>query len=207
MTTNKANSSSYYTSELIDLVRLGVAFATLVEQRDAEPKELTERLLQLLPRIYAQTLLMPSYLYDPDEDYIEEYITEDSYEEVRSRLASLLGEHDAFLAPQVVDSTYGEESIQLTISECLADVYQHIGNLLGIIKAENTEAVPVAVGRYLLYWREYWGRQLLLSLSALHEVYVSSPYEEIEEDEERGDNDTDEVDDIFAYMQEEDDEL
>lgn len=201
MSKSGTTSSSVYTAELIDLVRLGVALATLLE-RGGSPREVRGQLLQLLPRVYAQTLLLPSYFYDWEEDFIEEYITEEAYEEVRERLAATMGSGDAFLVPQLTQATYGEESVQLTISECLADVYQHLGNLLGIIKEENTEAVPAAIGRYLLYWREHWGRQLLLALTALHQIHTSNIEEEEDETEDE-DYETDEAQDILAYLEDE----
>lgn len=180
---NKTNTdtSSVYTPELIELVRLGVAFVTLLEQGQGK-RQIVGQLLQLLPRLYTQTLLQPAYLFDWEMDYIEEYVTEDGYDHIRQRLAHLLGDADAFLVPSLEDGVYDSDYTQLTISECVADVYQHLGNLLGIIRAENTEAVPAAIGRYLLLWREHWGRQLLLALPALHEIYCALGEEEDDEE-------------------------
>lgn len=203
-TNTTADTPSVYTPELIDLVRLGVAFVGLLE-RDEGGRQLTEQLLQLLPRIYAQTLLLPTYFYDPDEDYIEEYIREESYEVVRERLRLALGEADAFLVPLIEGGVYGSDCTQLTISECLADVYQHLGNLLGVIRAENAEAVPASVGRYLLYFREYWGRQLLLALPALHEALLQlAPGDEDEEEEHSAQGD--DLLDLYSDLDDDDDD-
>lgn len=203
-TNTTADTPSVYTPELIDLVRLGVAFVGLLE-RDEARRQLTEQLLQLLPRLYAQTLLLPTYFYDPDEDYIEEYIREESYEVVRERLRLALGEADAFLVPLIEGGVYGSDCTQLTISECLADVYQHLGNLLGIIRAENAEAVPAAVGRYLLYFREYWGRQLLLALPALHESFVQLAPGDENEDEEHS-TQGDDLLDLYSDLDDDDED-
>lgn len=203
-TNTTADTPSVYTPELIDLVRLGVAFVGLLE-RDEARRHLTEQLLQLLPRIYTQTLLLPTYFYDPDEDYIEEYIREESYEVVRERLRLTLGEADAFLVPLIEGGVYGSDCTQLTISECLADVYQHLGNLLGVIRAENAEAVPASVGRYLLYFREYWGRQLLLALPALHEALLQLAPGDEDEDEEHS-TQGDDLLDLYSDLDDDDED-
>lgn len=203
-TNTTADTPSVYTPELIDLVRLGVAFVGLLE-RDEARRHLTEQLLQLLPRLYAQTLLLPTYFYDPDEDYIEEYIREESYEAVRERLRLTLGEADAFLVPLIEGGVYRSDCTQLTISECLADVYQHLGNLLGVIRAENAEAVPASVGRYLLYFREYWGRQLLLALPALHEALLQLAPGDEDEDEEHS-TQGDDLLDLYSDLDDDDED-
>lgn len=203
-TNTRADAPSVYTPELIDLVRLGVAFVGLLERGEGG-RQLTEQLLQLLPRLYAQTLLLPTYFYDPDEDYIEEYIREESYEVVRERLRLALGEADAFLVPLIEGGVYGSDCTQLTISECLADVYQHLGNLLGVIRAENAEAVPASVGRYLLYFREYWGRQLLLALPALHEALLQLAPGDEDEDEEHS-TQGDDLLDLYSDLDDDDED-
>ncbi|MDO4706999.1 MAG: DUF5063 domain-containing protein [Porphyromonadaceae bacterium] len=182
MNKTDTNTSGVYTPELIDLVRLGVAFLGLLEQRESQHKVI-DKLLQLLPRIYAQTLLLPEYFYDWEEELLEEYVREESYEAVRSQLAETLGQADAFLVPLIEDGVYRSDCTQLTISECVADIYQHLGNLLGIIRSENTAAVPPAIGRYLLYFEEYWGRQLLVALPALNEARRMLRVQDEEEEE------------------------
>lgn len=179
------NSPVYniYSPELIDFTAVGVEFATLVET-PTEARELVLGLLQILPRLYLQTMRLPEYLYSPEEDYIEEYITEYGYERVRGALADVLGEQDTFLRLSAEDAQ-GEQTPTLSfISECLADVYQHVGNLLGIVKERNELALPAAIGRCLALFREYWGEQLLTAQMAIHRLYVQyqSEHDDAEED-------------------------
>ena len=92
---------------------------------------------------------------------------------MRSRVSSLLGEDDAYLSAQSEEMTYSDTPIAAFISEGLSDVYQQVGNLLGILRDENEEALPAAVGRCRHYFHEYWGQALLESLTALHRIYTS----------------------------------
>lgn len=189
MNTDQSHSN-LYTPELIDFARTGVELAALLEQ-GGQRREVIRRLIELLPRLYAQMLRLPEYFYSSDEDYIEEYITQEGYDRVRTRLEHILGEYDSYLTTFSPEMQYSDTPLASTISEALADVYQHIGNLLGILRAENTIALPAAIGRCYLYWREHWGVQLLSALSALHQVYTMSLPEQDEEDMEVDEADTD----------------
>ena len=81
-------------------------------------------------------------------------------------------EEDAYLSAQSQEMAYSDTPIAAFISEGLADVYQHVGNLLGILRDQNEEALLPAVGRCRYYFFEYWGQTLLESLTALHHIYT-----------------------------------
>lgn len=187
MDKNKPMGESIYTPTLIQFATTGVEFASLVERGDAL-RPFVKSSLRLLPLLYSQVLTLPEYLYSPETDYIEEYITEQSYEQVRERIANILGEHDSYLTTASSQMQYSDTPLTSFISEAMADVYQHVGNLLGVLREQNELALPGAVGRCLLYWREHWGLTLCSALSALHAVYIS--LEEDEEDDTEGDDDS-----------------
>ena len=172
MESNVREAESLYTKEILEFAAVGVRYAALLEQA-SERDALVEQLVTLLPQLYSVTLHLPSYFYSPEADYIEEYITEGAYEAVRSRVSSLFGEDDAYLSAQSEEMTYSDTPIAAFISEGLSDVYQQVGNLLGILRDENEEALPAAVGRCRHYFHEYWGQALLESLTALHRIYTS----------------------------------
>lgn len=161
-----------YTPQVLEFAALGVEFASLME-RGGELHIYVETCLRVLPRLYSQVLALPDYLYDEDTDLIEEYITEQAYERVRHRAEHTLGEHDLYLTTASPEMAYSDTPLAMHLSEQLADIYQHVGNLLGILREENTEALPAAIGRCRLYWREHWGLALLSALPALHQLHLT----------------------------------
>lgn len=167
------NNTSIYTAELIAFAQVGVDFASLMEQ-GGDTKQVVQQLLQLLPRLYSLMLSLPNYFYNPDEDFIEEYISEPAYERVRERWKHLLGTDDLHLSNLSADMQYSDAPVALSLSEQLADIYQHVGNLLGIIRERNDLALPAAIGRCRLYWQEHWGLALISALGALHQLYLQS---------------------------------
>lgn len=185
---NMQATSSLYTPELIAFAQTGVQIAGLLEQ-GASKGAYIKSLLELLPSLYGLMQKLPAYLYDPELDFLEEYINEASYERVRTKAESILGEDDMYLSCTTPDMQRSDSPIALHLSEQLADIYQHVGNLLGILRAENEVALPSAIGRCRLYWREHWGLALLSALSALHMLYAAESIEDDVEDEEQEDED------------------
>ena len=78
---------------------------------------------------------------------------------------------------------YSDTPVGASIGECLADVYQQVGNLLGVVRQSNDRAIPQAIGRCLTYFGEYWGNRLLAAAGALHELRYSEVYRTWEEEE------------------------
>lgn len=181
---NEDITSNIYTPELIAFAQTGVEFATLLEQ-GAEKAIYIEQLLRTLPRLYGLMLSLPNYFFSPEEDILEEYISEFSYDRVRTRAEEILGEDDMYLSTASGDMQYSDTPLATHLSEQLADVYQHVGNLLGIIKEQNEIALPSAIGRCRLYWQEHWGLALISALGALHQIYVRlSPRDDFEQEED-----------------------
>ncbi len=174
MDQEKSTASSIYTPALIEFATVGVEFAALMEQ-GAERRTYICSCLRVLPRLYSLVLALPEYFYSPEEDYIEEYITEHSYDRVRERAAHILGEDDAYLTTASLQMQYSDTPVSSLVSEQLADIYQHVGNLLGILRERNEIALPAAVGRCRLYWQEHWGLALVSALGALHQIYITLP--------------------------------
>lgn len=180
---NQENETQVYTEDLVHFIRLSIELCALVETATTIP-QLTKRALVLLPQIYAGMHQLPGYAYSPETDYLQEYVTEDMYERIRTRLAEVLGEQDDF--PALVSEYVDDVPPAGYISEYLADVYQHLANLVGVVKDMNELTIPLAVGRLKQMAREHWGRSLVAVLGGLHQLWLEEIDEEQadEEDEE-----------------------
>ncbi|OWR78109.1 DUF5063 domain-containing protein [Porphyromonas gingivalis] len=184
----ETNAGSVYSPELIEFATVGVEFCALVEQAAAlRTTDFIDKASKVLPLLYLKTALLPPYEYSEEVDFVEEYITEESYEQVRSAVESLLGSYDSFLDARHSDMQYSDTPVGASIGECLADVYQQVGNLLGVVRQSNDRAIPQAIGRCLTYFGEYWGNRLLAAAGALHELRYSEVYRTWEEEEKAED--------------------
>ncbi|SUB89084.1 Uncharacterised protein [Porphyromonas macacae] len=171
----KENSSAgFMGKEIIEFATVGVNFAAMMEQAsDFTPSEFVSRLTRILGLLYVKTALLPAYEYDP-ENYVEDYVDEDTYNLLMGKVSSLLGNYNTFLTATHNDMQYSDAPIAANIAEYLADVYQNVVNLLGIIREENEMALLSAIGRCRHYFAEYWGEHLLAALTALHRIEYSS---------------------------------
>lgn len=57
-----------------------------------------------------------------------------------------------------------------TVSECLADVYQQLRELVATFKEEEEEAMGVALSETVAEFRLQWGQKLLNALRAIHDI-------------------------------------
>ncbi|MDO4673393.1 MAG: DUF5063 domain-containing protein [Porphyromonadaceae bacterium] len=174
---------SLFTSEVIDFARVGVDFATLMEQNhNASYPDFIDKMTKILPLLYIQTKLLPEYSYDSETDYAPVYVTEESYDNIRSSTEVLLGQNDTFLTTQHEDMQYSDTPIGCSIAECLADIYQQVGDLLGTIREQDEMLLPSAIGRCLFYFHQYWGQRLTAALGALHSLCCLQVFGDEEED-------------------------
>ena len=195
MESNEQVITSLYTKEVLEFAAVGVKFASLLEQASSlGERAFIQEVILVLPQLSLSTLRLPDYLYSPEEDYIEEFVTEETYEGVRLRMAELLGEKDSFLSCQAEEMQYSDTPLAAFVSEYLADVYQQTVNLLGILRDENEGALPAAIGRCLFHFHSYYGLHLLEALTALHRLHTQllsssddeEDYRDDEEDEDEG---------------------
>ncbi len=177
-----------YQAQTLAFAKVGVDFLKLVEQEQDKKTFILES-LKLLPSLYTQIICLPEQEYFEGFDFVPEYVSEEGYERVQSRIKALLGKHDRFLTTLGQEEQYSDTPVVAYVSEGLADTYQNVGNLLGIIKDQNEEALPLAFGRCKLYLKEYFGRQMLSALSALHELYTSEDFDTLSSEEEEGKED------------------
>lgn len=165
----KSNEFNPYSRQLIEFATIGVSFAKDVE--DIKDKDsFIANMIKTLPLLYSMINNLPKYIYDEEEDFVETFVNEVTYEHLRYKVANILEDDDYFLTAINESIDYSETTINTTISECIMDVYQNVVDLLGIIKSENHTALPIAIGKFLANFHEYFGSKLLEALSAINRI-------------------------------------
>lgn len=178
-----------YTPELLRFASVGVDFCGVIEQAKTLPlSALINYLCPLLPKLYALAWdLSDEQEYDPEVDLLPSYVTETTYATLQSQLEELFGAYDSFIDTQNQHNEHSDVPIAVHLSELLCDVYQPVGDLLGVLKERNEFALPGAVARCRNDFSAYWGDNCLAAMRALHSLRFSSVYDSIVEDEEQPD--------------------
>lgn len=169
-----------YSDEMVALVTDSNSFCQILEQSaEAKGTALISSLVEILPRIYADFIVLGET--EPEYDAAPEpTVTEQEWATVFQQIARVLGSYNDYLRPAAADEFDRSEMVQHTISEDLADIYQELKDFTVIYSRGIEELMNDAAWELKERFAEHWGTKLLRSLLALHELYVKGvdPQEE-----------------------------
>ncbi len=166
-----ATHKQIYDKNTLDFVTVTLEFCALMEATSSHSAfSFTDKTVKILPLLYLKATLLPAREEQNEQDDMEHFITENTYEAIRHRIAGLLGEHDSYLETFHPDIKYSDTPIAATISENLADVYQDLGDFAALFRQENEEVMEQALFVCEENFRFYWGQKVLNALKALHVI-------------------------------------
>ena len=140
-----------YEKNTVEFVTVGVEFCAFIEKANEKSFDTFVPVLQkLLPFLYLKATMVEKPIV-LGEDELGTYVTEVEYETIRATIASILEDKDDFYN--------GEESI--SISECVADVYQDIKDCISNYKTGQEDVMNDAIERCIDNFQTYWGGRLL----------------------------------------------
>ncbi|MGM9803582.1 MAG: DUF5063 domain-containing protein [Muribaculaceae bacterium] len=135
-----------------------------------EKLDFMAQMIKLLPRIYISATDIK--ITDSSEEYyIEPYLEEEYYDNMRNNIAALLGEDDVYLETFQDDMKYSDTPISANISEDLADLYQEFYNFVASVRDVSNEAIKSILITCKEDFANFWGQQLCNVLRALHSAY------------------------------------
>lgn len=178
--------SSSIPKSIVEFTTVAMPVCQLLYQASQETKEhFIDKLLHLLPLLYLKSIDVYSFDNMSEEEtsedayWLHEVVSESEYTHVARGIESLLGNDDLFLEALSPDMAYSDVPLTARISEYLADIYQPIGNFLGILHEEDDLLLPIAALQLSRLFAEYWGDRLLAVVRALHHIRYT-----IQEDDE-----------------------
>ncbi|MDR2469894.1 MAG: DUF5063 domain-containing protein [Tannerella sp.] len=158
-----------YDRNILEFAATALEFCTWMEREGTSGRAcFVDRAVKLLPLLYLKTSCLPDTSESDDEG--AHFITEQTYELVRTRIAGLLGEYDSFLDTFSPDMPYSDTPVTAFISENLADIYQALGNFVYLFRQGHEDTMFQALSACTAAFRQYWGQSLLNALKALHAI-------------------------------------
>ena len=159
------------TGRLLDLVALCKEYCEVChEALQLNRTEFTDRMLDLLPRIYWNFFDLSAGVSLGESDFFSEYVDEEIYEEIRRGIASVMGGSDTFLETFEEDMKYSDTPITASISESLADIYQPIFNFISIVHDSEGSQMEDAFISCKEDFESYWSQTLCNVLRALNKI-------------------------------------
>ncbi len=156
--------------DVLEFLTVAVQYCAYVESAEQhERNEFVETMLKLLPLLYLKGMLLTAFDMNDDVE-LEDAVTEENYDIVRTNISYVMGEQDDYLDVFVEDMKYSDTPILTTVSENLADVYQDLKNFCVAMRSESEELMTEAVAQCRQNFEHYWGQRLVNVMRALHDV-------------------------------------
>lgn len=141
----------------------------------ASPRRFVADMLRLLPRLYitASDLAPEPLLGGDDSPMLENFLSEDFYEQARQGVESLLGSDDVFLEVFEDDMQYSDTPLRATISENLADIFQVLYNFVTTVREAPDYAANEALHAVREEFASYWSQRLVNVMRPLNQLRYS----------------------------------
>ncbi len=157
-------------TRLLEITAVSAEYCTTLENASEFLRsEFVDKILSLLPRIY-----MNFREFNPiegDENYYgQSYMEEDYYESVRRKIEGVMGAEDMFLETFVEDMKYSDTPIAVSVSECLADIFQPLYDFVSAVRESDGEGLTQAYMGCRDSFEEYWSQILCNVLGALNSI-------------------------------------
>ena len=161
-----------YSSALVDFVRAANECCRFLEElKGSEGKAFIAESVKQLAELYALFLKIgetePVFDTPP-----EPTVTEPEWSGLFQRIAGILGSSNNILRVAAENEFDRSELVNHTISEDMADVYQELKDFTVIYSRGLEELMNDAAWELTVRFAEHWGKKLLRSLAALHELYT-----------------------------------
>ena len=163
-----------YQDSTIAFVTAAAQTCLLIEKcSEYTRNEWREQMLRLLPVLYLRARLIESA--EPMmEETLQRFVTEEDYNYALIGMRELLGQDDAYLDVFVDLGVYTDEVQTAYISEGLADIYQELKDLAAAFQTGQEAIMNDAVVVCHEAFEAHWGRKLIATMRALHEISDST---------------------------------
>lgn len=165
--------NSVYSKNILEFVTVAGEYCGFLEMAPQNsPEDFISKLSKLLPLLYlkASVLEKGELIFD---DGLERFVTEEQYYAILNGVASLVGASDDFLEVFHPEIQYSDGPVRATVSENLADIYQHLKDFITMYQIGTEEVMSDAATTIVQEFEEVWGQKLANVLRAVHSIKYS----------------------------------
>lgn len=164
----------------LQLTVLAVSYVrTLAAAQPGDGHIVLSDILRLLPTIYTGILTLKPYGIDGDDwdsydnGAIAPAMDEEQYDELRNRLAAMLGQYDMYLDTQCEDMRYSETPVAVSLAEQLADIYQALADFAATMADITDAATPEVLCDLKHRFHSYLSDTICAAMRAANNIYQS----------------------------------
>ena len=170
-----------YAKQTVEFATVAAEYCAFIEKaRESQRSQFVDKCVKLLPLLYLKALLLPAaeFLY---EETPEKFVTEESYEYVRSMLQRLMGQHDDYLEVFSSDMQFSEEPVTASVAEDLTDIYQDLKDFISVYSLGYENTMNEALALLEENFKEYWSQKLVNVLRPLNTIHFGNTDDEEED--------------------------
>lgn len=154
------------------------------------------QMTRLLPRLYiVASDLRPDASLEEDDAYLDNYLSEDYYEEARGKIAMLLGEDDVYLEVFEEDMKYSDTPLSASVAESLCDIFQVMYNFIQTVKDAPDYQVNEALRAVKTDFASFWSQRIVNVMRPLNQIRFSASDDDMSDDSDSDFEGRDEPDD------------
>jgi hypothetical protein len=162
-------NDSVYSQNVVQFVAVSNMFCVLAETvSEFEKKSFVEQSIKLLSILYVKALSVEKPLTVEGAD-VEKFVNEADWTILSNKIAEKLGEHDNYT--DVTEPMNPSENLNLSLSECYADIYQDLKDFTSIYKVSGAESINEALWECIDNFEQIWGPRILSLLKELHNIF------------------------------------
>jgi hypothetical protein len=131
-----------------------------------------EKSIKITTLLYLKASMIDG-VQDENSGYVEKIVTEEEYNKIHALVAEKIGSLEAYF--DIVDSVGYEsgESVNVSITECFADIYQDVMNFVILYRDLEDDDRFIAVVDCITNFKAIWGTRALRLISELHLIRYS----------------------------------
>lgn len=180
-------SNIVYSQNVIDFVTVANQYCILAENAlDYETKDFVNKSLRLLSIIYIKALGLekPSVMQGVE---VEKFVNEMDWAVISNKVAEKLSENDNYV--DIIEPMNVGEPLNLSLSECFADVYQDLKDFSTLYKVAGAESINEALWECVDNFEQLWGPRTLAVVKELHNILYGNSNFESSLKKEKNEND------------------
>jgi len=167
------NDDPVYSRKVLEMITVAHEFCLFMEKSDDYPeKQIYSYLQKVLPLLYIKGSLLPDVTPE-HEEFAERFVTEEEWENLFLILSKKFSTNDSFdIIPD--DKIKAEGYERISLSECLADIYQDMKDFVILYQKSSHAAKENAVFQCAELFKSRWGRSITHCLNPIHKLNYSN---------------------------------
>ena len=180
------SDSKVIQKNIAEFLTVSVEFCAFLNKCEKFSKQdFIDKSIKILTLLYLKASMIDG-VEDENSGFLEKFVTEDDYNKIHAAVSEKIGSLEVYF--DIVDSVGYDsgEAVNVSITECFADIYQDIMNFILLYREFEDEDRIIAVADCVDNFKTFWGTRTLRLLAELHLIRYSVG---MHDNEKRGDRD------------------